>query len=86
MRNPNWFIEESDSFYRQVGELITKGQRTPAQKLLAIGNWLQNKLDYIPEEYAEIMHNLKLSNPKMMDVAVPANKKGVTLKDLNFNK
>ena len=38
------------------------------------------------EEYAEIMYNLKLSNPKMMDVAVPANKKGVTLKDLNFNK
>ena len=25
------------------------------------------------EEYAEIMENLKLSNPKMMDVAVPAN-------------
>ena len=25
------------------------------------------------EEYAELMANLKLSNPKMMDVAVPAN-------------
>ena len=34
------------------------------------------------EEYAEIMSNLKLSNPKMMDVAVPANKKGLTLKDI----
>ena len=34
------------------------------------------------EEYAEIMENLKLANPKMMDVAVPANLKGLTLKDL----
>src|SRR6185437_1990539 len=25
------------------------------------------------EEYVELMHNLKLPNPKMMDVAVPAN-------------
>ena len=31
------------------------------------------------EEYAEIMNNLNLSNPKMMDVAVPANVKGLTL-------
>ena len=38
------------------------------------------------EEYAEIMKNLKLSNPKMMDIAVPANKKGLTLKDLNTQK
>ena len=34
------------------------------------------------EEYAEIMDNLKLSNPKMMDIAVPASKKGLTLEDL----
>ena len=33
-------------------------------------------------EYVEIMNNLKLSNPKMMDIAVPANKKGKTLKEL----
>ena len=31
------------------------------------------------EEYAEIMKNLKLANPKMMDIAVPANVKGLTL-------
>ena len=31
-------------------------------------------------EYAEIMDNLNLANPKMMDVAVPANLKGQTLK------
>ena len=34
------------------------------------------------EEYAEIMNNLNLANPKMMDVAVPANLKGLTLKEL----
>ena len=34
------------------------------------------------DEYVKIMNNLKLSNPKMMDVAVPANTKGLTLKDL----
>ena len=34
------------------------------------------------EEYAEIMENLKLANPKMMDVAVPANVKGITLEQL----
>ena len=31
------------------------------------------------DEYAEIMNNLNLTNPKMMDVAVPANLKGLTL-------
>ena len=34
------------------------------------------------EQYAEIMENLKLANPKMMDVAVPANVKGLTLEQL----
>jgi sulfur dioxygenase len=32
-----------------------------------------------PSEYAEIMNNLNLANPKMMNIAVPANKKGMTL-------
>ena len=31
------------------------------------------------EQYAEIMNSLNLANPKMMDVAVPANLKGLTL-------
>ena len=31
------------------------------------------------DEYAEIMNNLNLANPKMMDIAVPANVKGLTL-------
>ena len=34
------------------------------------------------EQYAEIMDNLNLANPKMMDVAVPANVKGLTLDQL----
>ena len=35
------------------------------------------------EEYAEIMDNLNLTNPKMMDVAVHANIKGFTLDQVN---
>ena len=34
------------------------------------------------EEYAEIMNNLNLSNPKMIDIAVPANLKGLTLNQI----
>jgi glyoxylase-like metal-dependent hydrolase (beta-lactamase superfamily II) len=34
-------------------------------------------------EYAEIMNNLNLANPKMMDIAVPANLKGVTLSEIS---
>ena len=36
-----------------------------------------------PEQYAEIMNNLNLENPKMMDIAVPANIKGKTLDQIN---
>ena len=35
------------------------------------------------DQYVEIMNNLNLANPKMMDVAVPANLKGLTLDQLN---
>ena len=34
------------------------------------------------DQYVEIMNNLNLSNPKMMDIAVPANLKGLTLEQL----
>ena len=34
------------------------------------------------QEYAQIMSNLNLANPKMMDIAVPANVKGLTLNQL----
>ena len=35
------------------------------------------------DEYAEIMNNLNLSSPKMIDIAVSANVKGLTLNQLN---
>ena len=35
------------------------------------------------EEYADIMNNLNLANPKMMDVAVPSNLKGLNLDNIN---
>ena len=35
------------------------------------------------EEYAEIMDNLNLENPEMIDVAIPANIKGFTLEHVN---
>ena len=38
-----------------------------------------------PDEYMQIMNNLKLANPKMMDIAVPANKKGLTSKEIISN-
>ena len=38
------------------------------------------------EEYAKLMNNLTLENPEMMDIAVSANKKGLTLDKLNINK
>jgi hypothetical protein len=31
------------------------------------------------------MNNLNLANPKMMDIAVPANKKGLTLEQFNLS-
>ena len=34
------------------------------------------------EQYAEIMNNLNLANPKMIDIAVPANIKGLTLEQI----
>ena len=35
------------------------------------------------DEYAEMMNNLNLQSPKMIDIAVPANVKGVTLDQVN---
>jgi sulfur dioxygenase len=35
-----------------------------------------------PDEYVKIMNNLNLANPKMMDIAVLANKKGLTLEQI----
>ena len=36
-----------------------------------------------PNQYAELMNGLNLDNPKMMDIAISTNKKGLTLKEVN---
>ena len=36
-----------------------------------------------PDQYVELMNNLNLGNPKMMDIAVPANIKGKTLDQIS---
>ena len=36
-----------------------------------------------PNQYAELMNGLNLDNPKMMDIAIHRNKKGLTLKEVN---
>ena len=38
------------------------------------------------DQYAEIMNNLNFSSPLMMDLAIPANKKGLTLDQLKYEK
>ena len=36
-----------------------------------------------PDQYADLMNNLNLDNPKMMDIAVPSNIKGKTLDQIS---
>ena len=84
-------LEQYDSIFNKLLKLPEKTFVYPAhdyngKKFSTIGNE-KNKNPRLQvknvNEYVEIMSNLKLSNPKMMDVAVPANKKGLTLKDLS---
>ena len=35
-----------------------------------------------PAEYIKIMNNLNLANPKMMDISIAANRKGLTLEQI----
>ena len=55
------------------------------KKYSTIGNEIKNnprlKVSSM-DEYVELMNNLKLDNPAMMDLAVPANIKGLTLDQL----
>ena len=55
------------------------------KKYSTIGNEIKNnprlKVSSM-DEYVELMNNLKLDNPSMMDLAVPANVKGLTLDQL----
>ena len=83
--------EAYDSLFKKILKLTEKTLVYPAHDYngkthSTIGNEKNNnpRLQVkSSEEYAEIMYSLKLSNPKMMDVAVPANKKGLTLKDIS---
>ena len=83
-------FEQFDSIFNKLLKLPEKTFIYPAhdynwKKFSTIKNEKNNnpRLQVkTPDEYAEIMNNLKLANPKMMDIAVPANKKGLTLKDI----
>ena len=83
-------FEQYDSIFNKLLKLPEKTFIYPAhdyngKKFSTIKNEKNNnpRLQVkTPDEYAEIMNNLKLANPKMMDIAVPANKKGLTLKDI----
>ena len=79
-----------DSLFNKLLKLPEKTIVYPAhdyngKKFSTIGDEKNNnprlQVDNV-DQYIEIMNNLKLANPKMMDVAVPANLKGLTLKDL----
>ena len=86
-------IDQYYSLFEKILKLPEKTWVYPAHdykgnKVCTIGNQkkknprLQVKSS---EQYAKIMNNLNLDNPQMMDVAVPANKKGLTLNELKNN-
>ena len=79
-----------DSLFNKILKLPEKTLVYPAhdyngKKFSTIGDEKNNnprlQVDNV-EEYIEIMNNLNLANPKMMDIAVPANVKGATLDQL----
>ena len=79
-----------DSLFNKLLKLPEKTLVYPAHDYIGKKNsTIENEKNNNPrlqvsskEEYAAIMNNLKLSNPKMMDIAVPANLKGFTLDQL----
>tara|TARA_Y100001970_G_scaffold257519_1_gene336304 strand:- start:1821 stop:2513 length:693 start_codon:yes stop_codon:yes gene_type:complete len=79
-----------DSLFNKLLKLPEKTIVYPAhdyngKKFSTIGNEKKNnprlQVNSL-NQYIEMMDNLKLANPKMMDIAVPANIKGVTLNQL----
>ena len=79
-----------DSLFNKLLKLPEKTIVYPAhdyngKKFSTIGDEKNNnprlQVDSV-DQYIEIMNNLKLANPKMMDIAVPANLKGITLDQL----
>ena len=80
-------IDQYHSLFDRILKLPEKTLVYPAHdykgnKVSSIGEQIKNnprlQVNSV-EQYAEIMNNLNLSNPKMMDIAVPANIKGRTL-------
>ena len=83
-------LEAYDSLFNKLLKLPEKTLVYPAHDYNGKKNsTIENEKNNNPrlqvnsrEEYAEVMNNLNLSNPKMMDVAVPANLKGLTLNQI----
>ena len=84
----------SDQYYSLFDRILKLPEKTfvyPAHdyrgnKVSTIGNEKKNNPRLQVKslnEYTEIMNNLNLSDPKMMDVAVPANIKGLNLKEFS---
>ena len=86
-------VEQYDSIFNKLLKLPDKTLVYPAhdynrKKFSTVENERNNnpRLQFSsPDEYIQIMNNLKLANPKMMDIAVPANKKGLTSKEISLN-
>ena len=86
-------MEQYDSIFNKLLKLPNKTLVYPAhdyngKKFSTVENERNNnpRLQVSsPNEYIQIMNNLKLANPKMMDIAVPANKKGLTSKEIISN-
>ena len=86
-------MEQYDSIFNKLLKLPDKTLVYPAhdyngKKFSTVENERSNnpRLQVSsPDEYIQIMNNLKLANPKMMDIAVPANKKGLTSKEISLN-
>ena len=82
--------QQYDSLFNKLLKLPENTIVFPAhdyngKKNSTIGNEIKNnprlQVNSI-DQYVEIMNNLNLANPKMMDVAVPANLKGLTLNQI----
>ena len=79
-----------DSLFNRLLKLPEKTLVYPAHDYIGKKNsTIENEKNNNPrlqvsskEEYVEIMNNLNLSNPKMIDIAVSANLKGLTLDKL----
>ena len=84
-------IDQYHSLFNRILQLPEKTFVYPAhdykgKKVSTIGDEKKNnprlKVNSV-DQYADIMNKLNLPNPKMMDVAIPANIKGKTLNQIN---